>query len=197
MIEFFTLASDRLNLNGDQANVFVLRKRLDWLGVASSVTEVAPENFEAVAKELVASPEGKFVMLGHGSKAAMGSFAEYADSIRSAALDLASAGVSGLAVGSCYEMLCPDFKRIERVSDYADVEANGGLPRTFGYVNTDTNLPVISLLGERFVVTMVHGPVFARTPELADQMLFGLGVSVGTNANSVEADLYAEGARAH
>jgi CobQ-like glutamine amidotransferase family enzyme len=197
MIEFFTLEPDRLNLNGDQANIFVLRQRLKWLGLESRLTAIDSGDFASVSVNLEAAPTGKFLLIGHGSQAAMQSFAEHAEAIRNAVLRLAQSGFAGLAIGSGYELLCPDFRKVPRVSDYADIEAQADLPRTFGYINSDTNLPVISKLGESFIGTMVHGPVLARTPELADQFLKSLGVQVSPNDDSVEADRYAEGARAH
>lgn len=186
-----------MNLNGDQANVFVLRRRLEWLGIESKVVSIAPEDFEAAAARIIEAPESKFLMVGHGSKAAVTSFANHHEAIRQGVLDFAQAGGVGLVVGSGYELVCPDFERTPRLSDYADLPAEDGLPRVFGYINTDTNLPAISRLGDSVIATMVHGPVLARTPELADLLLTSLGVLVAPNANSVEADKYAEGARSH
>jgi len=192
VIEFYTYRPDRLNLNGDQANVAVLRKRLEWAGIESRVVAVEQLN---KLEELDAV--GKFLMLGHGSAAAMRSFASEAQQVREQVLSLADRGWVGLAVGSGYELLFPGATRRERLSDYADVEATESLPRLFGYVNTDAELPLAQVLGEAFVCTMVHGPVLARTPELADALLRKLGVASATTKESEEADSYARGANEH
>lgn len=192
MITFYTLFPDRLNLNGDQANVFVLQQRLAWQGVESEV--VAIDSLAALQGQELA---GKFLLIGHGSNAAMRTLEGRASELRDAIFDLARAGLVGLAVGSGYELLFPDFTRGERLSDYADVPAQGWLPQLFGYINTDTNLPAATVIGDAFVCTMVHGPVLARSPELADKLIEKLGVVPNETKHSIEADGYATRAREH
>ena len=192
MIEFYSLYSDRLNLNGDQANVAVLRKRLSWAGIESRLTVITDlSNLREM------DPKGRFLMVGHGSAAAMRSFGEQAPVIRQEIRELAEKGWTGLAVGSGYELLFPDTPRTERQSDYADVPAHGSMPRLHGYVNSDAQLPVVQVIGSSFVCTMVHGPVIARTPELANWFFERMGVAVPATTESLEADSYAEGANQH
>lgn len=198
MIQLFTLFPDRLNLNGDQANLLVLKKRLEWNGVESRIFPVnSLEDLERLEGEFAKQPKGKLLLIGHGSSAAMASFSKNTDEIRSIVLGLARAGLPGLAVGSGYELLQPSFTRGERLSDYADVEAAGELPRAFGYINSDTDLEPLAQLGENFLVTLIHGPVLARTPELADYLIERMGETVDSNRRSLEVDALAEAAKKH
>jgi len=198
MIEFFTFAPIRLNLNGDQANMLVLRKRLEWLGYESKLTILdSLADVTEFSKRFEDSSKEKFLLLGHGSRAAMASFEPVAAEIRSTVLEMASNGLVGLAVGSSYELLQPSFKRVSRNSDYADIAPIDGLPRLFGYVNSDTDLKPVSRLGQNFVGSLVHGPLLARSPELADYFLNLLGVQTKANARSKEVDAFAEGASKH
>ena len=192
MITFHTLCPDRLNLNGDQANLFVLQKRLEWQGIDSQIASV-----ESLADLNEINPDTGFLMMGHGSQAAMRTLESMSGEFRDRVFELAAQGLAGLAVGSGYEMLFPDFTRGKRISDYADVPAANGLPELFGYVNTDTNLPVTTVIGDSFVCAMVHGPVLARTPALADILLQKMGIAVLETSESAEADGYAEKARSH
>ena len=192
MITFHTLFGDRLNLNGDQANLFVLQRRLAWQGIDSQVAAI-----DSVNDLHNIDVNSGFLLIGHGSQAAMRTIEPLASEIRDSVFELAAAGLTGLAVGSGYELLYPDFERGSRLSDYADIPASDELPEIFGYINSDTNLPAVSVLGESFVCTTVHGPVLARSPQLADHLLSQLGIKVIETADAVEADGYALGARAH
>lgn len=195
MIELFTLFPDRLNLNGDQANLLVLKKRLEWNGIESRIVAVnSLEELARLQKEFTKQPKGKFLLVGHGSAAAMASFSQHADEIRNSVCELARAGMPGLAVGSGYELVQPSFTRGERLSDYADIEAAGELPRAFGYINTATDLQPLAKLGANFLVTLIHGPVLARTPELADLFIERMGEKVDSNRRSLEVDALADAA---
>jgi CobQ-like glutamine amidotransferase family enzyme len=124
----------------------------------------------------------------------MATFSKETDEIRRIVRELADAGLPGLAVGSGYELLQPYFIRGKRLSDYADVEASGELPRTFGYINSDTDLQPLASLGANFLVTLVHGPVLARTPELADYIIERLGEKADSNRRALEVDALAASA---
>jgi CobQ-like glutamine amidotransferase family enzyme len=192
MITFHTFLPDRLNLNGDQANIFVLQKRLEWQGIAS---RIVPVNSLAQLDDI--DPQTGFLLVGHGSQAAMRTVEPMSGEFRDKVFELAHVGLAGLAVGSGYELLFPDFARGTRRSDYANVPAENGLPELFGYVNTDTNLPVVTVVGDSFICTMVHGPVLARTPQLADLLLQRMGVAVRETSESSRADAYADKAQSH
>ena len=195
MIELFTLFPDRLNLNGDQANLLVLKKRLEWNAIERRIIAVnSLHDLERLGKDFATRPKGKFLLVGHGSSAAMASFSTQADEIRNIVFELAHAGIPGLAVGSGYELLKPSFTRGERLSDYANVEAAGDLPRAFGYINTDTDLQPLAKLGANFVLTLIHKPVLARTPELADFFIDRIGEKANANPRALEVDALADAA---
>jgi CobQ-like glutamine amidotransferase family enzyme len=195
MIELFTLFPDRLNLNGDQANLLVLSKRLEWNGVESRIVALnSLDDLSRANKDFAKQPKGKFLLVGHGSAAAMASFSKHSDEIRQSVCEMARTGMPGLAVGSGYELVQAAFTRGARVSDYADIEASGELPRAFGYINTDTDLQPLAKLGANFLVTLIHGPVLARTPELADLFIERMGEKAGSNRRSLEVDALADAA---
>lgn len=192
MITLYTVAPARLNLNGDQANLLVIKRRLEWMGYDCKL--VAVDSLEQL--QGIQPSAGDFLLVGHGSRAAMKSLEPWA-TWRQAIEKLISKGIVGLAVGTGYEALSPDFKRVDRVSEYADIDAEAGLPRINGYVNTDTDLPRVQRVGENFIFTMVHGPVLAKNPELADWFLERLGVKSIPNEKSALADKYAAGSNQH
>ena len=192
MITLYSFAPEKLNLNGDQANLLVLQKRLQWLGVDSRITPIHDVDGLAAIKPVA----GEFLLVGHGSKAAMASIPNH-DQIRAEVIRLAESGMPGLAVGSGYELLQPIFSRIERRSEYANLGEQAGLPELFGYVNTDTDMPEVDRLAGDFVLSFVHGPVLAKTPQLADWFIERLGVKVASNANSTKADAFAAESNRH
>ena len=62
-LKLVSIFGDRLNLNGDQANLFILQQRLKWAGFDSKIAIVSNQS------ELDAA-EADFLFLGHGSLAA-------------------------------------------------------------------------------------------------------------------------------
>ena len=74
-----------------------------------------------------------------------------------------------MAVSSGYEFLIEALnesttKHAERVSEFKDVDG------VVGYVNSEAQLPEITWV-ENSLLTLFHGPVFAKNPELADKFL--------------------------
>ena len=187
MARIYSLYPELLNLNGDQANALVLTKRCLWAGLEVENLGVNSEVDMQSALEFVKAGGDAFLLIGHGSLAAMKSFEHEATVIREWVGSMLDMGSFGVAVGSGYELLQPGFSRGERISDYADVELQG-FQNLQGYVNTDTNLPLAQFLTKRFLATMVHGPVLARNPELADFFVAGLGGMNLANQRAREAD---------
>jgi CobQ-like glutamine amidotransferase family enzyme len=192
MITLYTIAPARLNLNGDQANLLVIKRRLEWMGIECKLVAVeSVDQLSAITPKL-----GDFLLVGHGSRAAMKSLEPWS-AWRETVAQLIEKGIAGIAVGTGYEAMSPGFKRAARLSEYANIEASVGLPAINGYVNTDTDLPLIQKVGENFIFTMVHGPVLAKTPELADWFIERLGVKPVPNEKSVLVDEYAAGSNQH
>lgn len=198
MIVLYTLYPRRLNLNGDQGNIRVLGQRLAWLGQDSRVIELdSLAGLQGFSEAFSQDPDGKFLLVGHGSLASLESLKAEAPEMRELILEMVRAGLAGIAVGSGYELLQPDFSRGARISKYAKVPASDSVPELFGYINTDTDLAPVAELGPNFLATLVHGPVLARTPQLADLFISRLGVNSVQNDRSAEVDRFAAGANNH
>lgn len=149
-----------LNLNGDAANFDVLQRRLEWSGVVSEIHRIEKptrlENFD-------------YVLLGHGSSDAWSQLADIDSDLIPNLVKLVRAGVPVMAVSSGYEILFEALngsttKHYERVSEFRDSEG------VVGYVNSEAQLPEITWVCNS-LLTLFHGPVFAKNPDLADKFL--------------------------
>ena len=156
-IRLGTFFGNRLNLDGDQGNLLALKRYLEAAGFAVEVHAVASTE-QAL--------DSHFLLLGHGSQAAMESLE---DRLPSFDWRTIIQEVPGLAVGSGVEWLSEHlsgpgaFSRIERVSEFKVAEM--GDLRVLGYRNSDTNLPDLRL-EHQFLLTMLHGPIIAKNPRL-------------------------------
>ncbi|MFM7030167.1 MAG: hypothetical protein ACKOWK_03775 [Micrococcales bacterium] len=147
----------RLNLNGDQGNLLALRRYLEAAGLTVEVRPVISTD-DALGCN--------FVMLGHGSMAAMKSLEP-----QLTAFDWSKIleRVPGLAVGSGFEWLAREVlstavtESENRVSEFQVAEL--GIIRALGYRNTATDLPNLQLNGS-FICSMLHGPLLAKNPRL-------------------------------
>jgi CobQ-like glutamine amidotransferase family enzyme len=159
-LKLAVLYPGHLNLNGDAANFEVLQRRLEWYGVTSEVHSVLkPTNLQNF----------DYVLLGHGSPDAWSQLESIDPDLIADVVRLVRANVPVLAVSSGYEILLEAIngsttKHVERVSEFR--ESNG----VVGYVNSDAQLPEITWV-EKSLMTLFHGPVFAKNPELADKFL--------------------------
>lgn len=152
-----TIAANKLNLNGDQGNLLALKRYLEAAGLQVRVVPVATTD-EALACH--------FLMLGHGSLAAMASLGD-----QLASLDWHSilSTVPGLSIGSGSEWLAEHtsteggFSRVDRVSEFR--VATLGPVLALGYRNSDTTLPDLTMNGT-FIQSMLHGPLLAKNPVL-------------------------------
>ena len=154
-----TAFGSRLNLNGDQGNLLALKR---YLVAAGFEVEIRSANTTQ------AMLESDFVLVGHGSKAAMASIETQLEAIDWTAV---KQQVPGLVVGSSFEWLAEHSQvtemiaRGDRVSQF-EVGSLGTI-RALGYRNTDSGLPNL-VASENLICTMLHGPVFAKNPKLVD-----------------------------
>lgn len=186
MIELYTLAPERLNLNGDQANLLVLSKRLEWLGEPVKVVSLdSLADISALSAAVEKSPGRKFLLLGHGSASAWKSLEPLAEAVRELVVTLVAQSVPVLAVGSGYELLRPGAPRTPRRSDFYVSEFEGR--EVLGYRNTDAQLPELARDGS-LLLTLLHGPLLAKNPQLADEFIEQLGVVVKANDRTEEID---------
>lgn len=160
---------DALNLNGDLGNVRVLAKRFNLLGIDCEVFELNGSNFE---QQLALGID--FALVGHGSQAAWASILADDPAFESSILALHDSGVAMLSVASGFEKLVEfgvfktEIKRIPRVSEFVQFEADG--LELIGYLNSDSGLEAYLKSGNT-LGTLLHGPLLAKNPELANRII--------------------------
>ena len=179
-VTLVSILSEKLNLNGDQANLFVLQKRLTWLGFRSKIESVGS------AAELAAA-NADFVLLGHGSLAAWKACEQQWPTL---AQDFASAtsNVPGLAVGSGATKVSlaigHKLKQLSQpVSEFA-VESIDNLD-LLGYKYADVE-PAVSQKNGEALLTWLHGPLLAKNPQLADRFIASILKAKGILIDSFE-----------
>jgi len=163
-LKFAALYPKHLDLNGDHGNLLVLQKRLAWRGVSAEIVPVTKatnlEHFD-------------FLLLGHGSKDAWSDVLRIDPELILNVGNFARSGKPLLAISSGYEYLFEELEKIkvehgEHVSEFK--ESN----EVVGYVNSSAVLPELSTLHQT-VMTLFHGPVLAKNPELADKIIDDAG----------------------
>lgn len=187
-----TYYADRLNLNGDQANVSVLAKRAAAYGLAVEVSGVFSESdLDGV----------DLLVIGHGSIAAWASIQGAEDFLAA----VAKTGILCLAIGSGAERFAAannlSVVSGERSSRFEEHRLQIG-DRDFelvGYANTATTDLKTKWFGQAIISTL-HGPLLAKNPELADWLLEEVakrqGVELPTKPETlVELDALASAAR--
>jgi hypothetical protein len=193
MIEILVPFADRLNLNGDVANALVLKKRLEWIGFDSTITTLqSPHDFDSAAARSGQPNSKMFLLIGHGSLAAMKSISGQKLSIVGLIDAVNKSGGCGLVVGSAYEWLEPHAAGV-RISEFRQAElALPDSPKTIevsGYVNSSANLPDCQWDGA-VLKTRMHGPVLVKSNELCDYFIARL---TGKSSSSSEKALELEG----
>lgn len=166
MIKLATFMPEYFNNNGDQGNIEVLAKQLQWRGIKHIVS----------TKDL---RDADFFLVGDASRAVMREFeAELAELI-DLITDRLKAGRATLLVGSAHEYFCseipelPKLKPLSRVSEFREATSEG--LNVFGYRNTEINLDLF--VDRAFISTSLFGPVLAKNQKLLDLVLGAMGVS--------------------
>jgi CobQ-like glutamine amidotransferase family enzyme len=155
--------ADRLNLNGDQANIPVLAKRAAAYGLAAEVSDVfSKADLDGV----------DLLVIGHGSIAAWASIQGAEDFLAA----VAKTGILCLAIGSGAERFAAannlSVVSGERSSRFEEHHLQFG-ERDFelvGYANTTTTDLKSKWFGNA-ILTTLHGPLLAKNPEFADWLL--------------------------
>jgi CobQ-like glutamine amidotransferase family enzyme len=159
-LKLAALYPEHLDLNGDHGNLLVLQKRLAWRGTSSEIVSVTqPTDLEVF----------DFLLLGHGSKDAWAEVLRIDPELISKIGLLTRDGKAVLAINSGYghlvqELDSTNLKYGQHVSEFQLVDD------VVGYVNSDLDLPAIQTFGNT-VLTLFHGPVLAKNPELADMII--------------------------
>ena len=167
MIKLGTFKPEYFNNNGDQGNIEVLKKQLEWRGLQCSVTST----------ELA---ESDFLLVGDASRAVMREFEPDLSTLTALVQERLDTGKATLLVGSSHEYFCskllglPDLKTLSRVSEFREVTS--GSQKAFGYRNTDKDVDLF--VDKAFITTSLFGPVLAKNQNLLDLVLSSIGVNV-------------------
>lgn len=159
-LRFAALYPKHLDLNGDHGNLLVLQKRLLWRGVEAVIVPVfKPQDLS----------DFDFVLLGHGSKDAWAEVLRLDPDLLLRVGKLARDGKPVMAISSGYQYLIEELEgnvveHVLHVSEFRNVD------EIVGYVNTDSVLSEIRTIRQT-VLTLFHGPVLAKNPDLADKII--------------------------
>jgi hypothetical protein len=169
-----TFFPEHLDLNGDQANLLVASKRLEWLGFEVEIASID----KATKLPLYAD----LIFVGHGSLAAWADIQDFMTNAITWISQSVQEGSAFMAVASGHEwairsgLLAGDAMPTERISKFEIAEVEGR--EVLGYLNSSTSAPVIQktdlLLG-----TQLHGPILAKNPKFADSYLVEIATSRG------------------
>lgn len=163
---FATLFPEHLDLNGDLANVKVLAKRAALRG--------AEVEFVSINKGQDLPSRVDFLILGHGSNAAWSDLATDLARLAPQLGRYISEGGIYLAVASGFAksielgLAVGNLKPSKRISKF-EIAKLGKL-EVIGYRNSANSLPIIERQGSA-LLTQLHGPLFAKNPKLADDLL--------------------------
>jgi CobQ-like glutamine amidotransferase family enzyme len=166
MIKLATFMPTYFNNNGDQGNIEVLSKQLEWRGVQCSVT----------SSDLA---ESDFLLVGDGSRAVMRKFDTELSAITDLIARRLSTGRATLLVGSAHEFFCarlpelPELKKSPRVSEHREVESDN--LKVFGYRNNE--IDVDFYIQEAFISTSLFGPILAKNENLLNIVLTSMGAT--------------------
>lgn len=166
MIKLASFMPTYFNNNGDQGNIEVLAKQLEWRGVQYSVT----------SKEFANSD---FLLVGDGSRAVMREFESELAAITDLVAERLRTRKATLLVGSAHEFFCsrlpglPELKNALRVSEHREV-AFGDL-RVFGYRNNEIDVDLY--MEQAFISTSLFGPILAKNENLLKIVLASMGVT--------------------
>jgi CobQ-like glutamine amidotransferase family enzyme len=167
MIKLATFMPEYFNNNGDQGNIEVLEKQLEWRGVEHSVTSI---DFA----------DSDFLLVGDGSRAVMREFESELSGITDLLQERLRTGKATLLVGSSHEFFCsrlpelPKLRALSRVSEFREVTF--GAQKAFGYRNTDKDTDLF--IEQAFISTTLFGPLLGKNPNLLELVLSSMGVSI-------------------
>jgi len=166
MIKLATFMPKYFNNNGDQGNIEVVAKQLEWRGVQYSVTTTELQDSD-------------FLLVGDGSRAVMREFKSELAAITELLAERLRIGKATLLVGSAHEFFCsrlpglPELNKAPRVSEHREVSA--GDVSVFGYRNNEIDNDLF--IEQAFISTSLFGPILAKNENLLNIVLTSMGVA--------------------
>ena len=160
VIKLAAISPRHLNLNGDLGNLRVLQKRLQIRGVESEVV------FLTGHEKLT---DFDFVLVGHGSKAAWAQLLSSCSELLANIVDYVHSNGALLSVASATDILQPLLTGVEIVSGEWSSEFVSD-DSVVGYLNSSSKGPLVQWY-ENALLTQLHGPILAKNPGLADQII--------------------------
>jgi len=163
-IRLGAISPTHLNLNGDLGNLLVLKKRLEWRNVESSIEHLnGSEDMN----------DFDYILVGHGSNAAWKQLLDSRSDLLGKLVAYVESDGALLAVASAADRLQPLLTGVEvtfgdRVSEFLDVDG------VVGYKNSGSEGENVSWY-KKALLTQLHGPVLAKNPDLADEIISSNG----------------------
>lgn len=188
-VNLVALYPGHLNLNGDQSNLTVAKQRLEWFGYKCEILSVEKGDQIPAHADLI--------FIGHGSYAAWSDLEEEFRKIKIDISSLVARGCGLMAIASGYEkaielgFFAGDLSSSRRTSKFEIAKLDG--LEVLGYQNTITKAPIIQKKG-LLLGSQLHGPIFAKNPELADSYLAEImsakneAIPVGVQSNQLKID---------
>ena len=164
VIRLGAISPTHLNLNGDLGNLLVLKKRLEWRNVESSIQHLnGSEDLN----------DFDFILVGHGSNAAWKQLLDSRSDLLGKLVAYVESDGALLAVASAADRLQPLLTGVEvtfgdRVSEFLNVDG------VVGYKNSGSEGENVSWY-KKALLTQLHGPVLAKNPDLADEIISSNG----------------------
>lgn len=159
-IRLGAISPSHLNLNGDLGNLLVLTKRLAWRNVQSSIEHL--DGSEDLS-------QFDFILVGHGSSAAWKQLLDSRSDLLNKLVEFVERDGALMAVASAADKLIPLLTGVEvsrgaRVSEFMNVDG------VVGYKNSESQGPDL-VWHKNALLTQLHGPLLAKNPLLADQII--------------------------
>ena len=160
IIRLGAISPTHLNLNGDLGNLLVLKKRLEWRNVESRIEHLnGSEDLN----------DFDYILVGHGSNAAWKQLLDSRSDLLGKLVSYVQTDGALLAVASAADRLQPLLTGVEvvfgdRVSEFLNVDG------VVGYKNSGSEAENLSW-HNRALLTQLHGPVLAKNPDLADEII--------------------------
>jgi hypothetical protein len=172
VIKLAALFPKHLNLNGDHGNLLVIQKRLQWSGVTAEIVPVT--STERLS-------EFDFVIAGHGSKAAWADVIRLDPSFVRNLVAFIEAGKTALLVASAYDLVSEALTGLQCESTEHRSEFVKTEDGVVGYLNSDSSNKELQW-HKNALLTLLHGPVLAKNPPLADELIRRMGIEVNSDS---------------